>query len=136
MRKRLLTALLAAALLLFSTAFAAPIAANFLDTAALIDEDGAEIVAPGAYDFIFALDEAGELFCGGSSEGGAYRYALLNGAGEPLSGAGIRHAGAGGRRGRLYAGRPLRGDDHRRAKRSPKRPTRNWSAMAKAASSP
>ena len=77
-------ALLAAALLC-STALAAPIAANFLDSAALIDEDGAVIVAPGAYDFIFALDDAGELFCGGSNEGGAYRYALLSGAGEPLS---------------------------------------------------
>ena len=53
MCKRLLTALLAAALL-YSTALAAPIAANFLDSAALIDEDGAVIVAPGAYDFIFA----------------------------------------------------------------------------------
>ena len=84
MCKRLLTALLAAALLC-STALAAPIAANFLDSAALIDEDGAVIVAPGAYDFIFALDDAGELFCGGSNEGGAYRYALLSGAGEPLS---------------------------------------------------
>ena len=84
MCKRLLTALLAAALLC-STALAAPIAANFLDSAALIDEDGAVIVAPGAYDFIFALDDASELFCGGSNEGGAYRYALLSGAGEPLS---------------------------------------------------
>ena len=82
---RLLCSALLAAALLCSTALAAPIAANFLDSAALIDEDGAVIVAPGAYDFIFALDDAGELFCGGSNEGGAYRYALLSGAGEPLS---------------------------------------------------
>ena len=84
MRKRLLAALLAA-LLLFSTASAASIAANFLDTAALIDESGAEIVAPGVYDFIFALDEAGTLFSAGSGESGAYRYALLDGAGRRLT---------------------------------------------------
>lgn len=61
MRKRLATALLAVAML-FSTACAAPIAVNFEDTAALIDENGAEIVAPGAYDFIFALGETGPCF--------------------------------------------------------------------------
>ena len=84
MLRRLAAALLSA-LLLFSTAFAAPIAANFLDTAALLDEDGAELVAPGRYDFIFALDEAGTLFSAGSSANGAYRYALLDGAGQPLT---------------------------------------------------
>ena len=84
MRKRF-AALLLATLLLFSTAFAASIAVNFVDTAALIDVSGAEVVAPGRYDFIFALDEAGELFSGGSNVEGVYRYALLDGAGERLT---------------------------------------------------
>ncbi len=84
MRKRLATALLAVAML-FSTACAAPIAVNFEDTAALIDENGAEIVAPGAYDFIFALGGDGALFSGGSDVEGEYFYALLNGEGERLT---------------------------------------------------
>ncbi|HIS03237.1 MAG TPA: WG repeat-containing protein [Candidatus Pullichristensenella avicola] len=83
MRKGL-TALVAAALL-FSTACATPIAVNFEDTAALIDENGAEIVAPGTYDFIFALDENGDLFSAGSDAQGEYFYALLDGTGNRLS---------------------------------------------------
>src|SRR5699024_5252716 len=85
MPKRL-PALFLAALLLFSPAYAASIAVNLIDTAALVDENGVEIVAPGAYDFIFALDGEGGLFSGGSGENGVYRYALLNGAGERLTG--------------------------------------------------
>ena len=57
-------ALFLAALLLFSPAYAASIAVNLIDTAALVDENGVEIVAPGAYDFIFALDGEGGLFSG------------------------------------------------------------------------
>ena len=82
---RRLAAVFLSVLVLFSTAFAAPIAANFLDTAALLDEDGAELVAPGRYDFIFALDGAGTLFSAGSGANGAYRYALLDGAGQALT---------------------------------------------------
>ena len=85
MRKRL-AAVLLVALLLFSTASAASVAVNFYDTAALVSVDGAEIIAPGTYDFIFALDDAGELFSGGNKEGGVYRYALLSATGERLTG--------------------------------------------------
>ncbi len=46
---------------------------------------GAEIVAPGTYSFIFALDADGTLFCGGSEVNGTYRYALLDGAGNRLT---------------------------------------------------
>ena len=85
MLKRILTAL-TAALTLFSTASAASIAVNFEGVAALIDESGAEYVAPGTYDFIFALDKEGALFCGGGGVvNGEYCYALLNAQGEPLT---------------------------------------------------
>ena len=80
-----LWAVLLAVLLLLSTAHAASIAVDFADTAALIDAEGTEIVAPGTYSFIFALDADGTLFCGGSEVNGTYRYALLDGAGNRLT---------------------------------------------------
>lgn len=80
-----LSAVLLAVLLLLSTAYAASIAVDFADTAALIDSEGTELIAPGAYSFIFALDADGTLFCGGSEVNGTYRYALLDGSGNRLT---------------------------------------------------
>ena len=82
---RRLAAALTALLLVPCAALAAPIAVNFEGMAALIEADGTEIVAPGTYDFIFAVGEEGELFCGGSSVDGGYRYVLLDGQGTPLT---------------------------------------------------
>ena len=87
------------------------------------------------YDFIFALDEAGELFSGGSGENGVYRYALLDGAGERLTEQeydmltledGVVVYTQGG----LYGAMTTGGEE------LTERPIRSWSATARAASSP
>lgn len=85
-RKTLLLAL--AALFLMSSANASSIAVNFEDTAALIGTDGLEKIAPGGYEFIFALPENGEhaeLYCAGGYVGDEFLYALLDGDGVPLT---------------------------------------------------
>ncbi|NLF26728.1 MAG: WG repeat-containing protein [Clostridiales bacterium] len=85
-RKTLFLAL--AALFLMSSASASSIAVNFEDTAALIGPDGAEKIAPGGYEFIFALPENGgraELYCAGGYVDGEFLYALLGGDGATLT---------------------------------------------------
>lgn len=57
----------------------AAVSVRMEDTAALLDSDGAEIVAPGLYSDIVSLGE--NLFAAGD----AGRFALMNGAGERLT---------------------------------------------------
>jgi len=83
------TVLLALAALLFaSSAGASSIAVNARDTAALIGADGAEKIAPGSYEFIFALpenSERAELYCAGGYVGDEFLYALLDESGAKLT---------------------------------------------------
>ncbi len=84
MLKRTL-ALVLSSLLFFSAANAQPIAVNFQDAAALIDYDGRELVAPGAFDYIFDLGGGAELYCAGGYVGEEFLYTLLDGGGKTLT---------------------------------------------------
>lgn len=79
-------AVLLALLVPIGAAQAASIAVAFTDTAALIDAEGAQVLAPGLYATIFALDEEGNYFCGGVEGENGFSYALLDAQGNALTG--------------------------------------------------